>query len=261
MSVPVRAIPVLLVDGRRLVKSRRFQRPVYLGDPRNAVKIFSDRGADELLVLDVTATVDGRGPDVELIEEIVAEAFMPVAYGGGIRDLATAKAVVAAGVEKVVVNSAAFEQPGLVRALANEFGSSSVVVCLDVRKRVLRGERVHVRRGTRPVEGTAEQCARRVVAEGAGEVIVQSVDRDGEMTGYDIPLVERVAGAVGVPIIACGGAGSLDDLAAAARAGASGVAAGSLFVFRGPHRAVMINYPDQAELDRVLDRRWELQSA
>jgi cyclase len=251
-----RAIPVLLLDGGRLVKSVRFTNPTYIGDPRNALKIFNDRGADELLLLDITATTNQRAPNLDLVEEIVSEAFMPVAYGGGIRDRETARRIVASGVEKVVLGAGAVEVAGLVEELAGEFGSSSTVVCVDVVKTMFRQSRVAVRRASVKVQDSPVEFAQRMVERGAGELIVQSVDRDGCMCGYDLALIREVASAVSVPIVACGGAGRLSDLAAATAEGASGAAAGSLFVFRPPHRAVLISYPEQSELDIILHRNW-----
>lgn len=247
-----RVIPCLLLSGAGLVKTVRFAEPKYVGDPRNAVKIFNEKEVDELVLLDIRATRDGVAPRVELIREILSEAFMPVAYGGGIRTVGQAAAVLSAGVEKIVVASAAVEVPGLVGELAREFGSQSVIVCLDVRHDMLRGNRVYVRGGTVRTDLRPAEFARKVAGWGAGEILVNAIHRDGRREGYDLELIRSVVEAVDVPVVACGGAGSLGDLrAAVADAGASAACAGSLFVFRGKHRAVLIDYPTAAELKTI----------
>ena len=238
-----RIIPVLLLANGGLVKTVRFQDPRYVGDPINAVRIFNDKQVDELVVLDIRTTVDGRPPDEASIAEIAGEAFMPVAYGGGVRDVGTATRLIQLGVEKIVVNAAAVERPADVAAIADRLGSSTLVVAIDA---IQAGDAWEVathsasRRTGLDVRKHAEAMARL----GAGELFVTSVDRDGTMDGYDLELVRTVANAVDVPVVACGGAGSLEDLAAVVRdGGATAAAAGSLFVFHGRHRAVLITYP------------------
>ena len=251
--IPTRVIPVLLLRGEGLVKTVRFAAPAYLGDPRNTVRIFNEREVDELVLLDITATARGTGPRLDLLREIVDEAFMPLAYGGGIRTPDEARAVLALGVEKVVLSTHAVRDPALVGACADAFGSSSVVVCLDVRRSLLGRYEVVVANGTERTRQRPADLAAEMVRRGAGEIVVQSVDRDGAMGGYDVALVRSVADAVPVPVVALGGAGSLADLAAAvAEGGASAVAAGSLFVFHGRHRAVLVNYPDAPVLRALL---------
>jgi len=255
MSAGVRAmrprvIPVLLLCDGLLHKTVRFRAPRYVGDPRVAVKIFSEKGADELILLDIGRTRDGRPPDYDLIEEIAGESFMPVAYGGGIRSAREARDIVARGVEKVVLGSAAFEE-GVLESIVDDLGSSGVVVSIDARRRLLRGPRHVTRNATRP-SGLSPQAAARLARDrGAGEIMLTSVDRDGTMAGYDLDLVRTVSAAVDIPVIACGGAGRLEHLAQATRAGASAAAAGSLFVFQGVHRAVLITFPSDAALNRV----------
>ncbi len=249
-----RVIPVLLIRDGQLYKSLRFKAPKYVGDPRVAVKIFNDKGCDELILLDITAGIAGRPPDFDLIEEIASESFMPVAYGGGVTSVEHARRVFAAGVEKVVLNARAISEPGLVTAVANLAGSSSTVVCIDVRRDWLGRQKVATdagRNGTRldPVE-----WARHVAWLGAGEIVLQSVDRDGTLEGYDLKLVAAVSGAVDVPVVALGGAGGVGHMRAAIDAGAAAAAAGSMFVFQGPHKAVLITYPDEQELDQALLR-------
>lgn len=249
----VRVIPALLLRQTGLVKTVRFQDPVYLGDPRNVVKIFNDKDADELALLDITATPEDRGPRLDLVEEICTEAFMPVAYGGGIRTLEQVRALIALGVEKVILNTAAVETPQLVADAARELGKQSVVVSIDVKRAWLSGKpQVYIRGGRRNTGLHPAAHARRMQELGAGEVLLNSIDRDGTMAGYDLPLITEVARAVSVPVIACGGAGSVQDFRLAVGAGASAVAAGSLFVFQGKYRAVLISFPSEQELRQAL---------
>ena len=245
-SLPVRVIPTLLLDGRGLVKTEKFKNPTYVGDPRNAVKIFNEKEVDELVIMDIKATEEDRGPDYELLGEIISEAFMPVAYGGGIRTIEQAKRLLASGVEKILLNTIAVENPDLVKEASRHFGAQSVVVVIDVRKEGLfrKENKVCYRRGSKSVNESPIDFARRMEDLGAGEIILQSIDREGTQQGYDLELIQGVTGAVNIPVIASGGAGNVGDFGKAVnQAGASGVTAGSLFVFQGRHRAVLINYP------------------
>lgn len=252
MYLRPRVMPSLLLRDGGLVKTVEFKNPRYLGDPINAVRIFNDKEVDELLLLDITATTSRRPIQFELIEEIVSEAFMPVAYGGGVTSVDDVRRLLALGVEKVSINAAAVARPELITELSDCFGASTVVVSIDARRKRRRYE-VVVENGARgtglePAIWSAEAQRR-----GAGEILINSVDNDGAMTGYDLSLVQAVADAVSVPVVACGGAGSTDDFRKATRdAHASACAAGSFFVFQGRHRAVLISFPSQDELDRVL---------
>ena len=247
-----RVMPCLLLQGDGLVKTIQFKEPNYVGDPRNAVKIFSEKEVNELVLLDISATVDGKEPRINLIREIVSEAFMPVAYGGGIRTLEQARAVLSAGVEKIVVNSFAIENPSFVREAAGRFGSQSVVVCIDAKKNSSGNYDVWTMGGRKNSHLRPDECAKRMEEQGAGEIVINSIDRDGTRSGFDIDLIRSVAQAVHVPLIACGGAGNVEDLSAAVKAGcATAVAAGSLFVYQGKHRAVLINYPSPSTLKRL----------
>ena len=243
MSGP-RVIPVLQIDeGGWLVKTRQYQSPRYLGDPINAVKIFNEKQVDELVVIDIAASRSQREPAYPLLADIASEAFMPVAYGGGLRTADQARQVVGLGIEKVIVNSALFDGRGAVEQMSAELGSQSVVASIDVRRNA-DGQLVAVSgSGTRTEAEAVEEVARRAVASGAGEIIVSATDREGLRTGYDLEAIRAVASAVRVPVIALGGAGDIDDFAAALRAGASAVAAGSQFVFYGRRDAVLITYP------------------
>lgn len=251
--IPTRVIPTLLLKGEGLVKTVAFQKPIYLGDPRNTVRIFNEKEVDELVLLDITATPNGHAPRLDLIREIVDEAFMPVAYGGGIRTVDEARAVLALGVEKVVLCTHAVRDPGLVAACAEQFGSSSVVVCLDVRRSMFGKVEAYVAGAKERTRQDPVDLAREMVRRGAGELIVHAVDRDGAMGGYDLKLTRSVSDAVPVPVIALGGAGSLQDFASAVtEGGAAAVAAGSFFVYQGRHRAVLISYPDAGVLRELL---------
>ncbi|MCS6970279.1 MAG: HisA/HisF-related TIM barrel protein [Planctomycetota bacterium] len=243
-----RLIPLLLIDRRGLFKGRRFRDPVYLGDPLNAARIFNDKEVDELIVLDATATVEGRVPDVARIRDLAAECFMPLCYGGGLRSVAQIEAVLRVGCEKVCIGAACHERPGLLAEASRAVGRQSLVACIDVRRDASGQPRVAIRRGQVLLDASLRDYARRLVDAGAGELLVQSIDRDGTGSGYDLEALRAVAGAVDVPVIAAGGAGSLAHCAQALRAGAHAAAAGSLFVFYGRLRAVLITYPSAAAL-------------
>lgn len=246
-----RVIPCLLLQDGGLVKTRRFARPRYVGDPINAIRIFNDKYVDELVFLDITASRTGNEPDYDLIARIAGECFMPLCYGGGIRTLAQARRIVAAGVEKIAVNSMAIDHPQLLSELSAELGASSVVAAIDVKRDWLGRRRVY-HPGRRRLTGLDPVGhAQAVVRAGAGEVFVNSVDRDGMYSGFDTELIAAISAAVSVPLIACGGAAGLDDMRAAIGAGASAAAAGSMFVFYGPHRAVLISYPAYAAVRKL----------
>ena len=242
--IRARIIPCLLLRGHGLVKTRKFKDPVYLGDPVNAVRIFSEKEVDELVILDIDASRKGCEPDYELVAEIAGECFMPVAYGGGIHTLAQARKLIRCGIEKVVINSASIESTGFIREIADVFGSQAVVGSIDARKTMLGGHRVSVKSGTVDTKLKPEDHAASLEQAGVGEILLTSIDRDGQMQGYDIELIKKVSSKVNVPVVACGGAGTLDHMRRAmSESGASAVSAGSMFVFYGKHRAVLINYP------------------
>jgi len=240
-----RVIPVLQIDeGGWLVKTRQYRSPRYLGDPINAVKIFNEKQVDELVVVDIAASRSHRDPAYDILADIASEAFMPVAYGGGLRSVDQARRVVNLGIEKVIVNSALFTEPAAVEKMAAELGSQSVVASIDVRRGADGALVALSDSGTRPQQGSIEDVARRAVALGAGEIILSSVDREGTREGYDLEAIRLVADAVRVPLVALGGSGALEDFAAAIAAGADAVAAGSQFVFYGRRDAVLITYPE-----------------
>lgn len=249
-----RVIPTLLLRGAGLVKTTGFRNPVYVGDPINAIRIFNDKEVDELVLLDITASRTGKGPAFSTIENIASECFMPVAYGGGITTVEQIRKILGAGVEKVVVNTAALQDPQLVRDAVREFGSQAIVVSIDVKRKLLGRYEVYGDGGTRATGHDPAVYARQMEELGAGEILLTAIDRDGTMKGYDIELVQKVTSVVNIPVIASGGAGSIADFGAASkRAGAAAVAAGAMFVFHGPHRAVLITYPSPAELAAVLN--------
>lgn len=247
-----RVIPCMLLKGQGLVKTVRFKQPRYVGDPINSIRIFNDKEVDELIFLDITATREAREPNYDLIAQIASEAFMPFAYGGGVRTLPQIERLLALGVEKVIINSCAASQPQLIRDAAKVCGSQSIIVSIDVKKRLLGGSVVMTHSGTRKAATDLVAYARSLEDAGAGELFLNSIDRDGTMSGYDLDLIKMVTAAVDIPVIACGGAGSMEDFAKAVNEGrASAVAAGSMFVFHGPHRAVLITYPSPTELERL----------
>lgn len=243
-----RVIPVLLLDGGALVKTTRFRRPRYLGDPINAVRIFNDLRADEVVFLDVRASREGRTIPPDFVRQVGEEADMPFAVGGGVRSLEDIRTLVAAGAEKVVLGTKAAQDPDFVAEAAAVFGSSTLAVCMDVKRTLFGGLRVRRGGGRGATAWDPVAFAALMEEKGAGELIVQSVDRDGTMAGYDLDTLRRVAERVGIPVVALGGAGSIRDLEQAHRAGATGLGAGSLFVFHGPHRGVLLSYPDRSEL-------------
>ena len=240
-----RLIPCLLVKSGGLYKTVKFKRPTYLGDPINAVKIFSDKEADELIVVDIEATTSKRGPDFHLLGDIAAQAFMPIAYGGGVSSLEQMDRLFSLGIEKVILDSSAHEDSSLVEQAAERFGSQSVLVCLDCRKPLFSSSyAVYSVGGRRKVSTSLQEVARRFESLGAGELVLNNIDREGTMQGYDHALLKLITSALSIPVVALGGASSLEDMRRAVNeSGAAAAAAGSLFSFRWPERAVLINYP------------------
>lgn len=242
MIIP-RVIPVLLVSGGYLVKPVKFSGDKYIGDPINAVRIFNEKQVDELVVCDIDSTPLRQGVNYGLLEEIASEAFMPVSYGGGITDATEAARVTNIGIEKVILNTAAFDRPDVITEISTVLGSSSTVVSIDAKKKLTGGWDTYVSRMGRKTGLGPAAAATLAQERGAGEILVSSIDRESTFDGYDLRLITEVSHAVSVPVIALGGASTLDDFRSALGAGASAAAAGSTFVMTGKHRAVLINYP------------------
>jgi len=247
-----RVIPALLLKNSGLVKTTKFKDPKYVGDPINAIKIFNEKQVDELMVLDITASKEGREPNYSLIEQFAGECFMPLAYGGGIRTVEQAKRLFASGVEKICLQTAALENPGLVTELADRFGSQSVMVSLDIKKNWLGNPQVFSASREKTLSTNWLDLLHQLIKAGAGEVLLNAVDKDGTLSGPDLDLIQKASKAIEVPLIAVGGISSLDDIKAVVNVGASGVAAGAFFVYYGPHRAVLITYPKYEELENLL---------
>lgn len=240
-------IPTLLLSGTgQLVKTVKFRKRIYVGDPVNAVRIFSHKEVDELILLDIDATRSRSRPNWHLIEEIVGEAFMPVAYGGGIRNLEDVEIAFRCGIEKVILSSAVSASTSLLQKVAQRYGRQAAVVCLPVKKAWRGGYEVRFSRSDATMASDPVAFAGLSAGAGAGELLVYSIDRDGTYSGYDLELLSQITSAVDIPVIACGGArGPADFQSAITKAGCSAVAAGSIFVFQGPGKGVLISYPDR----------------
>lgn len=248
-----RIIPCLLVRNKGLVKTVKFGPSKYVGDPINAVKIFNEKEADELIVLDIDATANGTPPDFVMIQKLAAECRMPLCYGGGVTTIEQAKRIIGLGVEKVAISAAALADPMLISAIAAEIGGQSVVVVIDVKKTFFGKYEVHTHNGQKRTGRTPVEVAQEAEKFGAGEIVINSIDNDGQMKGYDLDLAAKVREAIHLPMSVLGGAGSLADIGRLInRCGVVGASAGSLFVFKGPYRAVLINYPDQAQKENIV---------
>lgn len=246
-----RVIPALLLRNNGLVKTTRFKDPKYVGDPINAIRIFNEKEVDELMLLDITASKENREPNFEMIEQIAGECFMPLAYGGGVRTVEQAQRIYALGVEKICLQTSALENPGLVTELAQRFGSQSVMVSVDVKRNWMGKPQLYSSAKASSLGSDWIERTQQLVKAGAGEVLLNAVDKDGTLQGPDLALIEQLSQAINVPLIAVGGVGSMGDIKAAVNAGASAVAAGAFFVYHGPHRAVLITYPKYAELEAL----------
>lgn len=247
-----RLIPCLLMSDGALVKTVRFKSPTYVGDPVNAVRIFNQKEVDELILLDIGATINHRGIDYATLEKLASECFMPICYGGGVSSLADMRRLFNLGVEKISLGTSAFERPQLISEAAAEFGSQAIVVTLDVKKGVLGGYSTRTRHATQETGIHPVAAARRMEQLGAGEILLYSIDRDGTWSGFDLKLLREVSNAVRLPVIACGGAGSLDDIRQAVHnAGASAVAIGSMAVFQGKDLGVLIKFPSRKDQDAI----------
>ena len=240
-----RIIPTLLLSGNRLVKTKKFKDPTYIGDPLNAIRIFNDKEIDELIVIDITATESGNQPQFQLIEEFAGECFMPLCYGGGLNHIEDVKRIFDSGVEKVSFQRALIKNPSVVEQTAKLFGSQSVVASIDVKEGLFKQKKVVSLRGREIHSLSPTALAAEAVKLGAGEILLNSVDRDGTFTGYDLSLIKEVSQHVSVPVVAVGGCSSAADLAQALLVGASAAAAGSMFVYHGRLKGILINVPNE----------------
>jgi len=250
----IRIFPCLLLNNSALVKTIKFGNPQYIGDPINTVRIYNEMEVDELVFLDITATLKNKKPPFDIISQIAGECFMPFAYGGGIKDLKDIKKIFSLGAEKVVINSYAVKNPRFISEAADLYGSQSIVVSIDVKKNVLGKYNLYSRSGKKPTKLDPVEFAVHMEEMGAGEIFLNSIDRDGTMDGYDIVLIKKVSEAISIPLIACGGAGKYEDIGKAVKAGASAVAAGSIFIYQGKNRSVLINFPAREEQEEILTR-------
>jgi len=250
-----RIIPCLLVHNKGLVKTVQFKDPKYVGDPINAVRIFNEKECDELMVVDIDATAENREPDYKMIENLASECRMPLCYGGGIKTVEQAQRIFALGVEKIAISSVALTNPGLITDIAGRVGSQSVVVVLDVKKKFLGGYELYTHNAKKATGINPFEFAAKVEQLGAGEIVVNSIDQDGMMKGYDMSLAEKMRKATSLPLTVLGGAGSLQDIGKLVQAyQIIGAAAGSLFVFKGVYKAVLINYPNWEEKDKLINQ-------
>ena len=246
-----RVIPVLLLDGLGLVKTTKFNKKKYIGDPINAVKIFNELHADELFFVDISATKNNRSIPLSFIKEVGAEAFMPFSVGGGISNVDEARNCIQNGAEKIILNSHALVRPDLIKECADAIGSQGVVVSIDTKKLFFSKYGVYGNNGINKSRYNPIDWAKYVVDLGAGEIIINDIDNDGMMEGYNLNLIKIISESVNIPIVICGGAGKLSDFKLAINAGAHAVAAGSMFVYHGPRKAVLVNYPKKNILNKL----------
>lgn len=247
-----RVIPSLLIKNGGLVKTKKFKDPKYVGDPINAIRIFNDKEVDELVLLDIDATRELRGPNYDLLKDIASECFMPMAYGGGVSTISHISTLLRIGFEKVILNTSLFKSPNFVSEAVSKFGSQAIVASIDVKNKILGKQEVFIESGNRSTGMDPIRAAQFAEKLGVGEILLTSIDKEGLMDGYDIDLIKKVSTSVNIPVIASGGAGKLHDFLYAIRDGkASAVSAGSMFVYYGPHRAVLITYPQYTSLIEI----------
>jgi cyclase len=247
-----RIIPILLLNDGGLVKTIKFSKDKYIGDPINAVRIFNQKEVDELVLLDISATRNGTAPNFMEVKEIVSEAFMPVGYGGGISKMEHIEQLFNIGVEKVIVNSVIFTDKHLIEEAIKIYGSQSIVASLDVKKDIWGQYKVYTNSGKKKQSLSLDSCIKLIQEIGFGELVINNIDKDGTMLGYDLELIEKVSAMLNIPVVAVGGAGTISDFVKAVKAGASALAAGSMFVFQGVHKAVLISYITTDQLEQEL---------
>ena len=244
-----RVIPILLLKDSGLVKTEKFKNPKYIGDPINAIRIFNEKQVDELIVLDIDASKKNRGPDYSLIEQFASECFMPVTYGGGITELNQAERIFSLGIEKVSIQSQSFKEIDFIRKLSEIHGSQSIISSIDIKKNLFGQYRLYNSKDKKIIKKAIKSHIEELIKNGIGEILINSVDKDGTFDGIDIKMIETFCTDLPIPSIASGGVNSLNDFKDAVEAGANAVAAGAYFVFKGPHRAVLITYPEYSELE------------
>jgi cyclase len=248
----------LLVKDKGLVKTVHFKNPKYVGDPLNAVRIFNEKQVDELTVLDIDASTENREPDYKMIENLAAECRMPLCYGGGVKTPEQAQRIFSLGVEKIAISSAAVEDPTLVSKIAERVGSQSVVAIIDIKKKLLGGYEVYINNGKKATGKNPFELVNQLEKLGAGEIVINSIDLDGTMKGYDLNLAEKIRAITHLPLTILGGAGSLEDIGQLiSKFGIIGASAGSLFVFKGVYKAVLINYPNPVEKDNLINKSFK----
>lgn len=247
-----RIAPCLLLSGRKLVKTVKFDSPKYVGDPINAVKIFNDKEVDEIMILDIDASINGTAPQFDYLKEVVSESFVPISYGGGITNLEQIDKLLQIGIEKIALNSVNSLGLSLITQAAAKHGSQSIIGAVDVKQNFLGQNKVFFKNKKFKTNSDLSTYVGELEKAGAGEVLINFVDRDGTYKGYDFDLIKKISAQLAVPTIYLGGAGSEQDFAKAFELGASAVCAGSLFVFHGPHRAVLINYPDRKAIEKII---------
>ncbi|MCB9036076.1 MAG: imidazole glycerol phosphate synthase subunit HisF [Lewinellaceae bacterium] len=249
----VRVIPCLLLIKESLVKTIKFKRPGYIGDPINTVRIFNELEVDELCFLDIRASIEGRSPNLDILHQIADECFMPLSYGGGIRDAETAQKILAIGFEKIVINTSTFENPGVISQIANHSGNQSVIGSIDVKRNLWGNYEVYSHDGKRKQKVNPITWAQELEELGVGEILITSIDRDGTWKGYDLDIIQRISETVNVPVIANGGAGNVEHLGAAVKYGhASAVALGSMVVYQQKGMGVLVNFPDREKLKALI---------
>lgn len=242
----------MLIHDNGLVKTVNFKKPQYVGDPINAVRIFNEKEVDELAIFDIDATVNGTEPNYSLIERLANQSRMPLCYGGGVKTVEQAQRIFSLGIEKIALSSAVLQNPSLITQIADRVGAQSVIVVLDVKKKLLGGYEVYTHNGKKATGINPLKFVEQAQRLGTGEIVINSIDQDGVMKGYDMTLIDRVREKISLPLTVIGGAGSLEDIAKVIdRHGVIGVAAGSLFVFKGVYKAVLINYPTKAEKEKL----------
>lgn len=255
MMLRTRVIPCLLLRGSSLIKTVKFNKYQYIGDPLNTCRIFNELEVDEMTILDITASREGREPNFKVLESLASECFMPLSYGGGITSLEQAEKIFSAGFEKVILDSVLFSNPKLISDIANVFGSQSVIVAIDVRKSLFKGYEVYSHSGTKKQPVKLVEWAKHIEALGAGEILLTSIDKEGTWEGFDIPLVKAVSDSVRIPVIANGGAGNIEHIAMVVKnGGASAVGLGSMVVFQNKGMGVLVNFPDKKKLESILEK-------